>query len=158
MKSERATTPESAERELRITRILDAPRRLVWKAWTDPEHLMRWWGPHARKTRVLAMDVRPGGGWHFHMRSPEGLEEWQRGVYREIVEHERLVFSYAFEDKTGKRGHETTVTVTFDDLGAKTRLTVHHAVFDTVAVRDDHVRGWDEALDRLAAYAKESAQ
>jgi uncharacterized protein YndB with AHSA1/START domain len=144
---------ESADRELRITRILNAPRHLVWKAWTDPERLMRWWGPRGFRTRVAAMDVRSGGGWRFHMLSPEGIEEWQQGVYREIVEPERLVFSYAFEDETGKPGHETLVTVTFTDLGGKTRLTLHHAVFETVAVCDDHVRGWTESLDRLAVCA-----
>ncbi|HZC46299.1 MAG TPA: SRPBCC domain-containing protein, partial [Candidatus Acidoferrum sp.] len=125
----------------------------VWKAWTDPEHLMRWWGPRGFKTLVSAMDVRPGGGWRFCMRSPDGRDDWQQGVYREIVEPERLVFSYALEDAAGKPGHETLVTVTFADEGAKTRITLHHGVFETVVVRNDHVRGWGEALDRLAEYA-----
>jgi uncharacterized protein YndB with AHSA1/START domain len=144
---------ESANRELVITRVFDAPRQIVWKAWTDPEHLMRWWGPHGFKTRVSAMDVRVGGGWRFCMRSPAGKDEWQYGVYREIVELERLVFSYAFEDDTGKPRHETLVTVTFADEGAKTRITLHQGVFESVAVRDDHVEGWGEALDHLAEYA-----
>lgn len=149
----RSAATEPGERELVITRVFDAPRHIVWKAWTDPEHLMRWWGPRGFKTRVSKMDVRSGGGWRFCMRSPQGVEEWQQGVYREIVEPERLVFSYAFEDETGKPGHETRVTVSFADLGGKTQITLHHAVFETVAVRDDHVQGWNEALDRLAAYA-----
>ena len=86
------------------------------------------------------------------MRSPEGVDHWLQGIYREIMEPERLVFTYAFEDATGKPGHETLVTVTFAELGEKTKLTVHQAVFESVTVRDEHVRGWTEALDRLAGY------
>jgi uncharacterized protein YndB with AHSA1/START domain len=146
--------------ELVITRIFDAPRRIVFKAWSEPEHLMRWWGPHGFTCPICEMDFRVGGRWRFCMRSPEGNEEWQQGVYREIVEPERIVFSYAFEDVNGvsglsgwKPGHQTTVTVNFaDHEGNKTKLTVHQTNFDTVAVRDDHVRGWNEALDHLADY------
>jgi uncharacterized protein YndB with AHSA1/START domain len=143
---------KSSERVLEITRVFDAPRSLVFKAWTEPERLMRWWGPKGFTMRVYKLDLQPDGGWRFCMRSPNGTDEWQQGVYREIVEPERLVFSYAFEDATGKPGHETLVTVTLAEHGGQTKLTVHHAVFESVAVRDDHVRGWSEALDHLAAY------
>ncbi len=142
-----------ADRLVVITRVFDAPRSLVFKAWTDPERLMQWWGPKGFTTSVLKLDLHQDGAWRFRMRSPNGTDEWQRGVYCEIVEPERLVFTYAFEDASGKPGHETMVTVSFADEGAKTRLTVHHAVFESVAVRDDHVRGWNEALDRLADYS-----
>lgn len=140
------------ERVLVITRVFDAPRHLVFKAWTDPQHLMRWWGPHGFTTLSCTMEARPGGAWRLCMRSPEGTEYRQQGVYREVVEPERLVFTYAFEDTTGKPGHETLVTVSFADHGGKTMLTLNQAVFETVAVRDDHVRGWSEALDHLAEY------
>jgi uncharacterized protein YndB with AHSA1/START domain len=143
---------ESADRVLVMTRIFNAPRSLVFKAWTDPEHLMRWWGPHGFTVVSCEMDLRPGGGWHVRMRAPNGREDRQRGVYREIVEPERLAFTYAFEDATGNRGHETLVTVTFDDQGGKTRVTVHQAVFESSAMCDDHVRGWGEALERLAEF------
>ena len=90
----------------------------------------------------------------------EAAKHKQQGVYREIVEPERIVFSYAFEDVNGvsglsgwKPGHQTTVTVNFaDHEGNKTKLTVRQTNFDTVAVRDDHIRGWNEALDHLADY------
>jgi uncharacterized protein YndB with AHSA1/START domain len=141
---------DSIERTLVIERVFDAPRTQVFNAWTDPERLMQWWGPHGFTMRVSKMDLRSGGSWRFCMRSADGIEEWQQGVYREIIEPVRLVFTYAFEDMTGKPGHETLVTVTFADHGGKTKLTVHHAAFETVAVRDDHVRGWSEALDHLA--------
>jgi uncharacterized protein YndB with AHSA1/START domain len=104
------------------------------------------------------MDLRVGGGWHIRMRSPQGVEDRQRGVIREIVEPERLVFTYAFEDENGIRGHETIVTVTFADAGGKTRITVHQAVFESVAMRDDHVRGWGEALDNCADYIIKAAR
>jgi uncharacterized protein YndB with AHSA1/START domain len=145
-------TAESAERVLVITRIFDAPRALVFQAWTEPEHRMRWWGPNGFTTTFCEMDLRPGGGWRLSMRSPQGREDRQRGIFREIVPPERLVFTYAFEDAAGNPGHETLVTVTFTEHEGKTKLTVNQAVFETVAVRDDHVRGWGEALDNLAKH------
>jgi uncharacterized protein YndB with AHSA1/START domain len=99
----------------------------------------------------LQLDLRVGGGWRISMRSPAGTEEWQQGIYREIVAPERMVFSYAFTDAAGTPGHQTVVTVNFADEAAKTRVTVHQAVFESVAVCDDHVRGWGETLERLAA-------
>ena len=143
---------ESAERELLITRVFNAHRSLVFKAWTEPQHLVHWWGPQGFTLPSCTMDLRPGGSYRFCMRSPEGVDHWLQGIYREIMEPERLVFTYAFEDATGKPGHETLVTVTFAELGEKTKLTVHQAVFESVTVRDEHVRGWTEALDRLAGY------
>ncbi len=148
----RSTATKSQEREVVITRVFDAPRHLVFKAWTEPEQLMRWWGPNGVTTPSCKMDVRPGGAWRICLRSPNGIDVWQQGVYREIVEPERLVFTYAFEDATGKPGHQTIVTVTFAAEGGKTRLTVHQAVFESVTVRDDHVQGWAEAIDHLADY------
>jgi uncharacterized protein YndB with AHSA1/START domain len=143
---------DSDQRTLVITRVFDAPRSLVFKAWTHPDHLTRWWGPHGFTVLSCSMDFRVGGGWSLSMRSPAGVVDRQRGVFREIVEPERLVFTYAFEDEHGKRGHETIVTLSFADLGSKTELTLRQAVFEAVAVRDDHVRGWGEALDHLADY------
>ena len=152
MAAKNSAATESAERELVIMRVFDAPRRLVFKAWTEPEHLVRWWGPHGFTTPSCTTDVRSGGAWRFCMRSPEGTDHWQQGVYREIVEPERLVFTYAFEDATGKPGHETLVTVTFIEHGGKTKLTMHQAIFESVTVRDEHMRGWTETLARLVAY------
>jgi uncharacterized protein YndB with AHSA1/START domain len=140
MGTKNTTATEPAERVLVIERIFDAPRSLVFKAWTEPE------------TASCKMDIRAGGAWRITMRSPHGDEHRQQGVFREIVEPERLVFTYAFEDPTGKRGHETLVTVTFAEHGDKTKLTLKQAVFDRVATRDDHVRGWSEALGHLTEY------
>jgi uncharacterized protein YndB with AHSA1/START domain len=98
------------------------------------------------------MDVRPGGTFRVCMRSPEGTEYWKQGAYREVVEPERLVFTFAWEDAEGKPGHETVVTVTFAEHGAKTRLTLHQGVFETVAARDSHKGGWTSTVERLADY------
>lgn len=148
-------TAATESREVVISRVFDAPRALVFKAWTQPEHLVRWWGPHGAKVVHCEMDLRVGGGWHIQMTgAPHGGVDRQRGVIREIVEPERLVFTYAFEDANGERGHETIVTVTFADEGAKTRLNLHQAIFESVAVRDDHIWGWGQALDDFADYVR----
>jgi uncharacterized protein YndB with AHSA1/START domain len=142
----------AAEGELAITRIFDAPRRLVFKTWTEPEHLVRWWGPHGFTTISGWLDVRPGGTWPRSMRAPNGSVIRKYGVYREIVAPERLVLSYITDDATGNPGPETLVTVTFADLGGKTRLTLHQTAFQSVVARDDHRHGWTGALERFAAY------
>ena len=145
-------TAETIDRELLITRIFDAPRALVFKAWTEPDRAARWWGPQGFVTVYCNMDVCPGGAFRVCMRSPEGTEHWKQGIYREVVEPERLVFTFAWEDAEGKPGHETVVTVIFAEHGVKTKLTLHQGVFETVAARDAHRTGWTSTLERLAHY------
>jgi uncharacterized protein YndB with AHSA1/START domain len=146
----------SAAPELVIRRVFDAPRTLVFRAWTQPEHLARWWGPKGFTLVAYEIDVRPGGGWYRRMRSPEGAEYVKRGVYREIVPPERLVFTYVNEDSDGSLGLETVVTVTFEDLGERTRLTLHHTGFDSIPSRDGHEGGWNSALARFVEYLANS--
>ena len=98
------------------------------------------------------MDARPGGAFRFCMRSPEGTDHWLQGVYREVVEPRRLVFTWAWEDTQGKPGHETVVTVTFAEQGGKTKLTLHQAIFESVSARDAHQSGWASSLGCLAEY------
>jgi uncharacterized protein YndB with AHSA1/START domain len=86
------------------------------------------------------------------MRSPEGTDHRKRGVYREIVAPERIEFTFAWEQPDGRLGHETLVTVTFEDLGVQTRLTLHQRVFDAKSTRDDHRIGWTSCLERFAEY------
>ena len=143
---------EERERGLVITRILDAPRDVVFRAWTEPDRVARWWGPQGFVTTYCDMDIRPGGAFRVCMRSPEGAEHWKQGIYREIVVPERLEFTFAWEDAEGKPGHQTLVTVTLADRGGRTELTLHQAVFETVAARDDHRRGWTSTLQRFAEY------
>jgi uncharacterized protein YndB with AHSA1/START domain len=150
-RSNAATEP--AERVLGITRIFDAPRHLVFKAWTEPGHLVHWWGPRGFTSTILVNDVRPGGTYRVHMRGPEGDDHWSQGVYREVVEPERLVMAGAWTDADGKpTSPETLLTVTFEEQQGKTKLTLHQAVFESVTVRDEHRGGWTSSLDRLADY------
>src|SRR5713226_9038389 len=114
----------TADRELTLTRVFDAPRERVFEAWTNPEEIGRWWGPHGFTTTSLEMDIRPGGAYRACMRSREGALYRRRGVYRDIVPPERLAFTFAWADATGNLGHETLVTVTFAERGGKTVLTL----------------------------------
>jgi uncharacterized protein YndB with AHSA1/START domain len=147
----------SGERELVITRIFDAPRRLVFKMWTEPEHLVRWWGPSGFTTISGRMDVRTGGVWSRSMRAPDGRVIRKHGVYREIVMPERLVFTYVTDDPVGNPGPETLVTVTFTDLGGKTRLTLHQGGFESVLAGEAHHGGWTSCLERLAEHLSANA-
>ena len=141
-----------AERVLVLTRLLDAPRSLVFSVWTRPEHLVRWWGPKDFTLPHCQADFRVGGAYRFCMRSPEGTDHWVSGVYREIVEPERIVFTWEREDVEGKGGSGSVVTVTFADHDGKTELTLRQAVFKTVKARDEHQGGWTGCLERLAEY------
>jgi uncharacterized protein YndB with AHSA1/START domain len=140
------------ELELTVTRVFDAPRETVFRAWTDPKQAALWWGPQGFTTISCEMDVRPGGAYRACMRSPAGTRHCRRGVYREVVTPERLVFTFAWEDANGNPGHEMLVAVTFANIGGKTRLTLHQAVFETVTARNEHQRGWTSTIERFAEY------
>jgi uncharacterized protein YndB with AHSA1/START domain len=142
----------TADTVLFITRVFDAPRTLVFNAWTDPAQAACWWGPQGFTTLFCEMDARVGGSYRLGMRSPEGTDHIKQGIYREIVEPERLVFTYAWEDADGRPGHQTLVTVTFAEHGAQTRLTLHQAIFETVDARDSHRGGWTSCMERFAQY------
>lgn len=144
-------TNAKPQHELVITRTFDAPRRLVFRAWTRPEHMVRWLGPKDFTAPSCTMDFRPGGAYRACIRSPDGKDYWMRGIYREIVEPERLIFTFAWEEE-GERGRETLITVTFGEQGEKTRMTFRHAFFESVEERDSHHEGWSECLDRLAQF------
>ncbi|HKN52791.1 MAG TPA: SRPBCC domain-containing protein [Amycolatopsis sp.] len=138
--------------DLTITRVFDAPRELVFSAWTDPDRLASWLGPKGFTAPSVTLDTRPGGGWRACIRNEtHGDEHWMHGVYREISTPERLVFSFSW-DTEGDMRAETLVTITFADLGGKTEMTFHQAGFPTEPIRDDHHGGWTESFDDLAAY------
>jgi uncharacterized protein YndB with AHSA1/START domain len=147
-----------AERELVISRLIDAPRRLVFRAWTHPEHIARWWGPKGFTTIHCEMDIRVGGRYRCAMRSPDGVDHWKVGVYREIVEPERIVFTFAWEDADGRPGHELLTTITLAEEGNKTRLMLRQSVFATTEARDSHEDGWTSCLERFADYVMTLAQ
>ena len=141
-----------AERTLLVERIFDAPRELVWRAWTDPRNAERWWGPKGFEVVHLEMDVRPGGEWKKCMRRGDGLEAWRSGVFRAVEEPEKLTFTYRSDDQRGIPGFETLVTITLEDLDGRTRLTLRQAVFESVEARDSHQGGWTSAIERLGEY------
>jgi len=141
-----------ADRTLVLTRVFDAPRRLVFKAWTEPDRAARWWGPQGFTTLSCKLDARPGGTFRLQTRSPEGAIHTKRGIYREVVEPERLVFTFAWEDDDGNPKHETLITLTFVERGTKTELTLHQAVFESTTSRDAHQAGWTSCMERFAAY------
>src|SRR5579863_609311 len=145
---------EPADRVLKIERVFDAPRSLVFKAWTEPEHISKWWGPRGFKSTVLVNDLRPGGAYRIHMLGPDG-DHWSQGVYREIVEPERLIMAGGWADAQGNFTRpQTTLALTFEDHGGKTKMTLRQSVFESVTARDMHQGGWTSSLDRLAEYLK----
>ena len=143
---------EPADRVLSITRTFAAPRELVFKVWSQPEHLARWWGPKGFSTPTCQMDVRTGGDYRAVIRSPEGKDSIMRGRYREVVPPERLVMTFAWEDEQGRPKHETLITVNFEDVGGETKLTFQHGVFESVEQRDSHRQGWSSFLEHLDDY------
>jgi uncharacterized protein YndB with AHSA1/START domain len=132
--------------ELRISRTLNAPRHVVFEAWANPERARRWWGPRGFRTTIQQWDVRPGGHWRATMRSPDGKEHPQRGVFHEIVPPERTVYTFKWVNESDP---ESIVTVDFADLGERTEMTFRQQEFKSAESRDSHEAGWNEAFDRL---------
>lgn len=140
--------------ELVVTRLLDAPRELVFRAWTEPEHFARWWGPAGSSLPFCALDARPGGVLHFCHRFPDHPDVWVRGEYLEVAPPERVAFACWFSDAEGNRVERPgfpagmTIRVTLRAQGGGTLLTARHAGLDEDR---GEVQGWTESLDRLAA-------
>ena len=153
------TTPApNSDRELVLTRLIDAPRAKLYQAWTDPELLKQWFAPLPYTTPVVETEVRPGGATLIVMRGPDGTEFPNRGVYLEVVENQRLVFTDAYTTAWAPSAKPfMTVTVTFEDEGGKTRYTARVQHW-TVADREAHEQmgfhqGWGQCADQLAALA-----
>jgi uncharacterized protein YndB with AHSA1/START domain len=151
-----ADTEAPLERELFITRIIDAPRSLVFKAWTDPEHLARWWGPKGFTNPVCEVEAWKGGALRILMRGPDGAEYPMTGVFREVVAPERIVFTSVAMDGEGKHLLEGLTTVTFAEHGGKTKLTLQTRAVGLVAnaarMLEGMDAGWTQSVDRLEAH------
>jgi uncharacterized protein YndB with AHSA1/START domain len=164
--SSAARKPE--EQEIVITRIFDAPRDLVFKAWTEPERVKRWWGPKSFTTPVCKIDLRTGGVLFYCMRSPDGKDYWGRGVFKEIVKPERIVCTDTFADEKGNKvsprqygmspdwPDEAIITVTFEEHGGRTSFMLQHGPFKPGDERDMCHQGWSESLDKLEDYLAKS--
>jgi uncharacterized protein YndB with AHSA1/START domain len=155
-------TNNSNSQELVIERRFDAPRQKVWQAWTDPEQVKCWWGPKSFTAPFIEMDFRVGGKYLFCMRSPEGLDFWSTGTYREIIPLEKIVATDSFADEKGNivpasnygmSGDwplELIMTVTFEELGNQTKMTLKHVGLPAGENRDMAKEGWNESFDKLA--------
>jgi uncharacterized protein YndB with AHSA1/START domain len=148
-------TKPLVERELTITRVFDAPRELVFKAWTDAKHLAQWWGPRGFTNPVCEIDARVGGTLRIHMRAPDGSVYPMKGEIRELVAPERLVFTNIAIDEAGNHIIEGLTTVTFADEGGKTKMTLHTRGTGMVERAADYLKGmemgWTQSIDRLEA-------
>jgi uncharacterized protein YndB with AHSA1/START domain len=146
----------SADREVTITRIINAPRELVFAAWVDSKHADKWMGPVGYTTVTKSMDVRPGGMWRFTMTGPQGVFP-NRVTYIEVVKPSLLVYTHDSDKDNDPDAFE--VTVTFEDLGDKTHITMH-SVFTTAAARDRVVKefkaieGGYQTLGRLEQHLR----
>lgn len=151
--AEHVPTMGVAVREVVITRTIKAPRTLVFQAWTDPRQVAMWWGPHGFTNPLCELDVRPGGTWRIVMCSAGGTEYPGNGVYLEVVEPERLVFTNIATDASGNVILDGLTTVTFAELGATTQLTVHTRmmalVASAVAMLAGMQAGWSQSLERF---------
>jgi uncharacterized protein YndB with AHSA1/START domain len=145
------TVSTPSDREVVSERVFDAPRERVFAAFTDPALVAQWWGPHGTKTTVELMDVRPGGRWRFVIRNDsDGRENGFVGAYREVSEPERIVQTFEWD---GTPGHVVVETVTFEELGQRTRVRTN-SLFHTTEERDGMVasgmeRGLTESHERL---------
>jgi uncharacterized protein YndB with AHSA1/START domain len=151
----------TADREIVISRLLDAPRDLVWAAFTDPKQVIQWWGPNGFTTTIHEMDFRPGGVWRHTMHGPDGTDYPNKSVFKEIVKPERIVFSHG-GGKEGGKGATFEATWTFEAQGSKTLLT-GRMVFPSADVRDfvareyGAIEGGRQTLSRLAQYLQKSS-
>jgi uncharacterized protein YndB with AHSA1/START domain len=160
---------ETKTEDFVISRVLDTPRDLVWKAFTQVEHMKQWWGPKGFTVTHAEMDLRPGGTYHYALKSPDDAVMWGKFVFREIAPPERLVFISSFSDeKRGVTRHPMApawplhmlTTVNFEIVGGKTRFTVRWAPYEATAEelqafeagRPSMTQGWSGTLEQFAAY------
>jgi len=161
-------------KEFVISRVFDAPRDKVWKAWTEAERLKQWWGPSGFKVHTCKVDLRPGGVFLYGMRAPDGSDMWGKFTYRDIVAPHKLVFIVSFSDpKGGLTRHpwspgwplEILSTVAFEEQGGKTKVTVQWVAHDSATDaehktfdegRDSMNQGWTGTFDQFADYLKKA--
>jgi len=152
----------SSEKEMTLTRVINAPRQIVFNAWTDPQQLQKWWGPKGFTNPVCKADAIPGGEILIHMQAPDKTIYPMDGEFHEIVEPEKLVFTTAALDKNGNRLFEVLNTVTFSDENAKTKLSLHAAVSNITEEGKPYIEGmndgWSESIDRLAEFVEKSEE
>lgn len=144
--------------ELTIERVLSAPRALVWEAWTDPKHAAHWWGPPGCTIPLFEADLRPGGRYRIDMELAPGVGGRAEGIHEEIVEPERLVRVGSLEFN-GVKVYDARMTVTFEEDGDKTKVTIQMTLSNMSASSAEHVagvrEGWKLTFDKLEAYLRQ---
>ncbi|MDQ5850124.1 MAG: SRPBCC domain-containing protein [Pseudomonadota bacterium] len=161
--------PAKSSEPFVITRVFDAPRDRVWKAWTEAARLKQWWGPRGFTVHTCKVDLRPGGVFHYGMKAPDGSDMWGKFVYREITAPRKLVFIVSFSDpKGGMTRHPSAPnwplqmlsTVTFEEQGGKTKVTVRWIAHEATELErktfedgmESMQQGWTGTMDQFAAY------
>ena len=144
---------EESETTLRLERLIASPPEVLFGLWTEPVQLLKWWGPDGYETSVHSLETRPGGRWRIILRRSDGSALAMSGVYRIIEPPRRLAFSWAWENASGARGHETEVEVNFEATPGGTRLVLLQQRFESKQARDNHNVGWSSSFDRLTKVA-----
>ena len=140
----------AGNRELSISRVVNAPRELVWKVWTSPEHIKHWWGPSGFTNTISKMEVKPGGEWEFIMHGPDGTDYKNKHIYKEIIKPEKLVLEHV-------TGPKFVMTVTFEDQGKKTLVNIH-SLFESAEQLAEVIKvfkadvGMRQNVDRMETY------
>jgi len=146
------TTSNTKDRELLMSRTINAPMALVWEVWTQPEHIAQWWGPNGFTNTITRMDMKPGGEWNLVMHGPDGTDYKNKSVFREVVLHKKIVYEHESSPKF-------TATIQFEDRGDKTHLT-WHMLFETAEQFIQVVKtfkadeGLRQNLEKLEVYVK----
>jgi uncharacterized protein YndB with AHSA1/START domain len=147
-------TAGTRQPDMTIVRVFDAPRRLVWKAWTEPQHLAKWFGPKSFTNPVCETDVRPGGTMRITMQGPEGTQYPMVAVYDEVIEPERLVWTTHVEHD-GNVSFEIRQVTTFAERDGKTEITLQAFILRATPESADALggmtEGWSQSLDKLDA-------
>jgi len=148
----------SSQWDLVMTRTFDAPRELVFRAWTDPKQVQKWWGPHGFTNPRCEVDARRGGAIHIDMRAPDGVVYPMKAVFEEVTAPERLVFVTSALDAKGNSMFDVRNTVTLVDRRGKTELTLQAQVIQATAVAPQYLKGmevgWSQSLERLEAHLR----
>ena len=166
-------TEQSVAKPFLIARAFDAPRDKVWKAWTERDRLMQWFGPKGFKMTTAKLDLRPGGTFHYCLKTPDGKEMWGKFVYREIVAPERIVLVNSFSDEAGGRTRhpmsptwplEMSSTTALTEENGKTKVTLEWSPLNPTdeerktfdSAHDGMKQGWSGTMDQLAEYLAKS--
>jgi len=148
--------PQSSEWDLVMTHVFDAPREMVFKAWTEAKQMAQWWGPNGFTNPLCELDVRPGGAMKIHMRAPNDVVYPMKGIFEEIDEPNRLVFVSSALDEKGNSMFDILNTVIFAEQGGKTVLTLQARILKASAQAPQYLQGmragWTQSLDRLGAH------